>query len=270
MDIRPRNLLCVAALWLVVAPQAFADSLLNEATDAQRAQAALQARIDQADAETRDMLAELRQLEAETQRLDARGDALAPRLEREGEKLARREVALDTLADTREALPRLERALVARLDAWVKQDVPFLREERLARAESLDASLEDLDMSSADRLDRILSAWRTELDYGREFDAWRGYLGEGDERREVDFLRLGRVGFYYLTPDARQGGVWRAEDQGWVALDDSARDEVRHGLSIAREQRAPELLTLPVSRQLERSASRQGDEMSASDTETNS
>ncbi|WP_405000952.1 DUF3450 domain-containing protein [Halomonas sp.] len=229
---------------------------VEEVSQAQRAQAELQARIDEADDESRELLRELRRVEVETRRLEARSDALAPRLERRGERLDRREAALDTLVETREVLPELEQALVARLQAWIERDLPFLQEERLARAEGLEAGLADPDATAAERLDRLLAAWRTELDYGRELDAWRGILnegrGEGDARREVDFLRLGRVGLYYLTPDGRQGGVWRVEAGRWEALDEAGRVELRHGLRIVRDQRAPELLTLPISRPLER------------------
>ncbi|MDI5985592.1 DUF3450 domain-containing protein [Halomonas sp. M4R5S39] len=245
-------LLCGAALWwLVVAPMASAETLLEEAGQAQRAQAELQARIDAADDEMRERLEELRRLERETRRLDAENDLLAPRLARQAETLERREAALATLAETREALPALERGLVERLASWVNQDLPFLVDERRARVASLESGLADPEASAADRLDRILSAWRAELDYGREFDAWRGNLEEGGSRREVEFLRLGRVGYYYLTPDGRQGGVWQADEGRWAELDEEARREVRHGLRIARDQRAPELLRLPVSQPLQ-------------------
>ncbi|MDI5919974.1 DUF3450 domain-containing protein [Halomonas rhizosphaerae] len=234
------------------------ESVIEEASRAQRVQAELQSRIATVDDESREMLAELRRLEAETRRLEVRSDALAPRLERRGERLDSREDALDTLAETREALPKLEQALISRLRTWVERDLPFLKEERLARARSLETGLADPDASAAERLDRILAAWRTELDYGRELDAWRGILNEGkdegDARREVDFLRLGRVGLYYLTPDGREGGVWRADAERWEALDETGRGQLRHGLRIARDQRAPELLTLPISRPLERGA----------------
>ncbi len=232
------------------------EPVIEEAGRAQRAQAELQARIDATDDEGREMLAELRRLEAETRRLEARSDALAPRLERRGERLASREEALDALAETREVLPEVEQALISRLQAWVARDLPFLKDERLARAEGLEAGLADPDASAAERLERILAAWRTELDYGRELDAWRGTLNEGkaegDARREVDYLRLGRVGLYYLTPDGREGGVWRADAERWQALDEAGRAELRHGLRIARDQRAPGLLTLPISHPLER------------------
>ncbi|MFP4263481.1 MAG: DUF3450 domain-containing protein [Halomonas sp.] len=249
---RTRHILTAvgSGLWLAATPL-MGQELLQEADEAQRAQAELQARIDAADDESREMLEELRRLEGETHRLTARAEAETPRLERREERLDEREEALDTLSETREVLPELETALASRLEAWVERDLPFLKEERLARAEEFSGGGEDPDASTADRLDRLLGAWRTELDYGRELDAWRGTLGEDDDRREVEFLRLGRVGLYYLTPDGREGGVWRADAGRWEALDEAGRGELRLGLRIAREQRAPELLTLPVSHPLE-------------------
>ncbi|MEQ5801856.1 DUF3450 domain-containing protein [Halomonas sp. H10-9-1] len=245
---RNRSTLIVgAAALLLVTPPLLGQDLLQEAGEAQRAQAELQARIDATDEQGREMLAELRRLEAETRRLRAQGEAQAPRLERWAERLDEREAALETLAETRERLPALESALVSRLQAWVERDLPFLVEERLARVAGLEQGLADPGVSAAERLDRILAAWRVELEYGRQLDAWRGTLDEGGKRREVDFLRLGRVGLYYLTPDGREAAVWRADEARWQPLDEAGRVELRHGLRIARDQRAPELLTLPVS-----------------------
>lgn len=250
------SLLGGTALWLASVSWVGAEPLLDEVGQAQRAQAELQERIDAADDEARERLEELRRLERETRYLSARNDELAPRLERQEEGLARRETALATLAETREALPHLQISLVERLTQWIEQDLPFLVEERRGRVASLKAGLSDPALSESDRLERILAAWRAELAYGREMDAWRGYLNDESGRREVDFLRFGRVGLYYLTPDGRNGGVWQADEGRWVALNESERRELRHGLLIARDQRAPELLRLPVSQPLEEAAAR--------------
>jgi len=240
-----------AILWLGLASSASADPALHqEAREAQRSQAELQSHIDAADDEARAMLEELRELERIERRLSRENAELAPRNERLAETLDRREVALDTLEETREALPVLQERLIERLEQWVEHDMPFLREERQARVASLRSSTDEL--SSDERWERVVEAWRTELEYGREIDAWRGYLGEGDSRREVDYLRLGRVGFYYLTPDGRAGRVWQADAGSWAPLDEAQRREVRNGLRIARDRRAPELLTLPISQPLER------------------
>lgn len=226
---------------------------VDEASDAQRGQFELQSRLDEADDETRELLGELRRLEVETRRLEVDNLTLAADLAAREATLGRRDSALNGLEDVRAALPGLNRGLSTRLAQWVNRDLPFLVEERRARV----ASLDDETLPVTERLERLLSAWRGELAYGRETDAWRGYLNDGDSRREVDFLRMGRVGLYYLTPDGRQGGVWRAGESRWKALEDRQRAEVRKGLRIARDQRAPEMLELPMSIAIENDSEKQ-------------
>lgn len=248
--------------------QASADEVLHkEALAAEEAQAALQARIDAADAATRADIEALRKRRRELRQLTAYNRELAPRLAQQAITLDVRVAALDALGDTREALPGMLRDLVERLHQWIEADLPFLKEERLARVDSLEALLADGEVSHAEALDRVLAAWRRELDYGRELDAWRGLLdvvplagrapNEAGESlsREVDFLRLGRAGFYYLTPDGREGGVWKASADQWQPLDSAERAELDKGLRIVRDQRAPALLALPVSQSVRSGAS---------------
>lgn len=240
----------MSLLWLGLATAATADPAIHEeARQAQYSQAELQSRIEAADDEMRAMLEELRELERAERRLARENAELAPRIERQAESLSRREVALDTLEETRDALPELQERMVERLERWVENDMPFLRQERRARVASLRSQAGEL--TAADRWERIVEAWRAELEYGREVDAWRGYLGDGESRREVDYLRLGRVGLYYLTPDGRAGRVWQADAGSWAALDEAQRREIRNGLRIARDRRAPELLSVPLSQPLE-------------------
>ncbi|GAB2801253.1 hypothetical protein GCM10027040_31110 [Halomonas shantousis] len=222
------------------------DSLRDESVSAQREQAALQERIDAADEETRQALEHLRETEREAQRLESYNEELAPLVERQTETLARREQALEDIEVTRESLPGLMRSMVTRLRTLIEADMPFLQEERLARVASLDEMLAASDLGLADKWDRLFAAWRAELDYGRDMDSWRGAL-VGDETREVDYLRIGRVGFYYLTPDGHHGGVWKAAQGEWQPLNDAQLVELRKGIRIAQDQRAPELLKLPTS-----------------------
>ncbi|WP_246131649.1 DUF3450 domain-containing protein [Pistricoccus aurantiacus] len=215
--------------------------------EASKAQAELQARIEAADDETRRKLQALRDTRTNIQRLEAYNAELIPLLERQARELDQQEEALNSLTRTREALPVLMRSLVERLERWIESDMPFLRKERLARAASLETLLSDPQVSPSDKLERILNAWRAELDYGREVDTWRGQLEDGDQARDVEFLRVGRVGWYYLTPNGHAGGVWKNASREWVFLAEGELKSLRNGLRIARDQRAPELLILPAS-----------------------
>ncbi|MBP5981082.1 MAG: DUF3450 domain-containing protein [Halomonas sp.] len=216
-----------------------------QSVEAQQTQAALQQQIDAADEETREALEELRRLERETRQMDAANASLSARLVEEAERQQRLSTALDTLEETRAALPLIEQDMQEQLTRWIEQDLPFLRDERLARVTNSEGQQGE---NTVERINSLLEAWRVELDYGREIDNWRGRL-QGDEGsvREVDYLRVGRIGFYYLTPDAREGGVWDAESNEWQPLDEGARREVRNGLRIAADQRTPDLLRLPLS-----------------------
>ncbi|WP_344703891.1 DUF3450 domain-containing protein [Halomonas cibimaris] len=224
------------------ADEAAASRAAVDGVDAQHTQAKLQAQIDQASEKTRTAIAELRKLERETRALRHQNRKQQRRLADEAERQQALGRALDTLEHTRKALPRIEQDMARQLSGFIKNDMPFLKQERLARVENDEA------LAPAARIRRLLEAWRAELAYGRDVDRWRGRVQLSDEEtREVDFLRLGRIGWYYLTPDGRKGGVWHAERRQWQPLDEAGRREVRHGLLVAEAQRAPELLTMPLS-----------------------
>ncbi|MGO1693919.1 MAG: hypothetical protein ACTHY7_12905 [Marinobacter sp.] len=107
--------------------------LYDYVLEAQRTQAELQARIDNADDEVRARLDALRQAREELRRLTAYNAELAPQVEGQAKTLERRLAALD----------------------------------------SLESMLANADLGRAEKLERVLAAWRSELDYGLEFDSWR-------------------------------------------------------------------------------------------------
>ena len=207
--------------------------------------------IDAADESTRSAIEELRRLERDTRELKFANAALSTRLVSEAKHQQHLERALNNLDDTRAALPEIEQLMREQLTAWIDADLPFLKDERLARVVPAEPAQAD----SATRIARLLEAWRAELAYGRAVDSWRGRLqSDKGNSRDVEFLRFGRIGLYYLTPDGHEGGVWEVESRQWRALDESGRREVRNGLRIADEQRTPELLRLPLSVRVEDAA----------------
>lgn len=215
----------------------------SQSVEAQQSQSAIQQQIDAADEETRGAIEELRRLERDTRQMEAANAALSGRLATEAERQQRLSGALDTLSDTRAALPLVEQDMTQQLTRWIERDLPFLRDERLARVQPAQDGVD-----SVERITALLAAWRAELDYGRTIDHWRGRLQlNGETPREVEYLRIGRIGFYYLTADGHEGGVWDAQSDAWQTLDERARREVRNGLRIAADQRTPELLQVPLS-----------------------
>lgn len=262
MDIRPlqweslvrsrfSSRLAGVCLLAAALPALAAPTLRDETATHQARQQALQEKINAADDETKALLTRLRDARESAERLEGYNAELAPLVEDQQARIERQRHALASLDTTREALPGTMRQMVERLRAIVAADLPFRREQRMARVESLETMLSDASLSPADKLERILSAWKMELDYGREIDTWRGAL-VGSPDTEVQYLRMGRMGFYYITPDGSRGGVWNAAAGEWRALDGDALDAVRNGIKIADDQRSPELLTLPLSVEVKR------------------
>ncbi|WP_244158303.1 DUF3450 domain-containing protein [Salinicola socius] len=247
----------LAALSLVGVGTALAqDSLSQASIQAQQTQAALQQRIDDADDATREALQQLRQANQQADRLESYNAELAPIVDNQAKRIASEKQALTQINVTREALPGELRDMVEQLRAMIGADMPFLRDERLARVDDLEQMLSSDDASQADKLQRIFSAWRAELAYGREMDQWSGPLegaqsdaaSQGSQlAREVDYLRVGRTGWYYVTPNDRAGGVWSVANDEWEALNGDQISEVRRGIRIAQDQSAPALLHLPAS-----------------------
>ncbi|MDH4573043.1 DUF3450 family protein [Salinicola acroporae] len=249
--------LCLAAISVSASSPILAqDSLSQASIQAQQTQAELQQRIDAADDATREALKRLRQADQQADRLESYNAELAPIVDNQAKRIDAEKQALAQISVTREALPGEMRQMVGQLRTMIEADMPFLRAERLARVDDLEQMLSRDDASQADKLQRIFSAWRAELAYGREMDQWSGPLegaqseaaGQASQMaREVDYLRVGRTGWYYVTPDDRAGGVWSVADGNWEALNGDQINEVRRGIRIAQDQSAPALLQLPAS-----------------------
>jgi len=133
--------------------------------------------------------------------------------------------------------------LVEVISRFVALDIPFLPEERQFRIAELQTIMERADVSLAEKYRRVLEAYQVETEYGRTIEAYQDELELDERTRTVNFLRIGRVGLYYLTLDGQQAGVW---DEGWQSLDSKYREGIDKGLKVAKKQLPPDLLVLPI------------------------
>jgi len=107
--------------------------------------------------------------------------------------------------------------------------------------------MERSDVSVAEKFRKVMEAYQIENDYGtsmEHYEATLDIMGFGE--RKYTFLRIGRIGLYCQSDDARITGRWDSEVKDWVE-DNGARNEVRKGIRMARQLIAPELINLPVA-----------------------
>jgi len=137
-------------------------------------------------------------------------------------------------------MPLMERMLTM-LDQFIELDIPFLLEERRVRVSTLRGLLLSSDITISEKFRRVMEAYQIELEYGRTIEAYRA---KDSSDRIVDYLRLGRVGFYYIGLNSGDAFAWSQKDTKWYKLDGAFQASLNKGIQIARKQAAPSLLDL--------------------------
>ena len=133
----------------------------------------------------------------------------------------------------------------------IHADVPFLMNERTSRVDKLTEIMSRSDVSVAEKFRKVMEAYQIENEYGSTSEFYTQSLPYGDTNLEFNMLRIGRVGLYFQSDDTRITGRWDSKagpngEGGWVE-DNSARNEIRKGLRMAKQLIAPELINIPIS-----------------------
>lgn len=246
------------AAWLLlgllaagIQPLYAAQDALQRSIDASMAntrdEARSQGRIDKLDDETKAMLEEYQRLSRELDVLKVYDDQLERLVASQEEEKASIQRQMQDLELTQREIVPLMLRMVTRLDEFLAVDAPFLPEERRQRVAQLKAMLDRADVSVGEKYRRVLEAYQIEMEYGRTIEASRGELSGDGVTRTVDFLRVGRVGLYYMSLDRDEVGFWNPQTSAWEVLPEHYNLAIRNGLRIARKQAAPDLLRLPVA-----------------------
>ena len=243
----------VRAVLLAVSLAGVATDLLAEPlaaavaaqSEADKAAAATQQRIDGLDEQTHGIAARYVQALADVDSLKKYNEQLARQVKSQDAEVASLEQQLGALQVTEREVQPLMQQMVDTLDQFVTLDAPFLLEERTKRVANLKEMMERADVIIAEKYRRILEAYQIELEYGRTLDAYQGRLGEGDAARIVDFVRLGRVSLMYQTLDGAETGYWQQGTRQWQR-DDGYAKAVKDALHVAKKIGAPDLLRVPV------------------------
>jgi seryl-tRNA synthetase len=143
-----------------------------------------------------------------------------------------------TAVDVQPLLQRMYDDLVQ----FVEDDVPFFKEERDERVARLTELMASVDASPSEKYRRLIEAYQIEMEYGRTMSAYRQNLDDG---RAAEMVRLGRVVLMYRVIDGGETGYWDNEQKQFVA-DPGRAGAIEEALSIAKEERAPDLIIVPV------------------------
>jgi hypothetical protein len=147
--------------------------------------------------------------------------------------------ALDATAQ--DIQPMLQR-MFDELEQFIAADVPFRAKERSDRIDRLRGVMSQIETTASEKFRRLMEAYQIEMEYGRTMDSYRDTIGDG---READMVRLGRISLMYRTVDGVESGYWDNQQKAWIA-DPSYARAVELALRIAKQEGAPDLITVPV------------------------
>ncbi|MCJ9428442.1 DUF3450 domain-containing protein [Kordiimonas marina] len=217
-------------------------SIVDEVNQANKIAQASQKKIDSVADATAKLFAEYKgvlKTNAGLRAYNAQQNRVIKKQEEEIEKIKN---SIGRIDEIKRQITPLMLEMIANLDDFVHADIPFQLKEREDRIEKLKEAMDNPNVSDPERFRVVLDAYKAEVSYGRTLNTYEGTIDDG---RSVNFVRIGRVGFYYQTKDGKETDVWNRDTKSWERKDEFATS-VKQLIKMARHQVPLNVLVLPI------------------------
>lgn len=212
-----------------------------------KAAASSQVKIDKLAEQAQDAALEYRNTLSRVDSLETFNKQLRRQVKSQEASINGMDSEMASIDETEKGVLPLMDEMIKTLDQFVSLDIPFNIEERTARVQGLYRLMDDADVSVSEKYRKILEAYQIETGYGSVMQATTGEIDQGDGKLNVDFLRVGRTAYIYLTKDGKSGKYWNQKDKAWVELPAEYVESVNEGIKMARGISTPELFQVPVA-----------------------
>ena len=235
---------CMALiLWGSVQAQSLGATVQAESKITQGS-ATSQKRVTNLANQTQDLLSEYRSVVRETESLQIYNDNLQKVVTDQSNEIQSINRQLGGLEETNRGVVPLMLEMIDSLGQIVEADIPFRIEERRARVVRLREMMDQAEVTASEKYRRVIEAYQSELEFGRTTEAYSDALPTTGQT--VDFLRVGRTLLVYQTSDNSVTGWFNPTSRKFEELPERYRLEVKDGLAIAKNEKAPNLVMLPV------------------------
>lgn len=148
----------------------------------------------------------------------------------------------------RQVEPLLDR-MIDGLESFIRNDLPFQMETRLAGLERVKDLMTNPDVDSSERFRSVFELYQIESDYGRVFQSYQQTMDVNGQERIVDMLMVGRVALLYQTTDGTVSGAYNKETKQFEIVDEATyRKSITSAIRVANAQEAADkILILPIS-----------------------
>lgn len=237
-------LIAIAALlWLDVAQAQGLSSTVQAETRINQDAASSQQRVTTLANQTQDLVAEYRAVVREVESLKIYNDNLAKVVADQRTEVQSINNQLSGLEATNRDVVPLMLEMIEALGQIVEADIPFRIEERRARVERLTSMMDQAEVTASEKYRRVMEAYQGELEFGRTTEAYSDTLPTTGQT--VDFLRVGRALLIYQTSDQSSTGWFNPGTRAFEELPGKYVLEVKNGIAIAKNEKAPDLIMLP-------------------------
>ena len=164
------------------------------------------------------------------------------------ESIERLKFKKEEINKLREQLEPYLESVVDRMEAFVKNDLPFLPEDRQRRIDGLRGSLNSYTTALSEKMRRVFAlGLQVEAEFGRMKESQEDVtLNLDGIETQVTLFRLGRIAKYYMSIDGRQIGEWNKDSGKWEAVSNDQLKEFKRGFDMVLQKRAAEIVELPL------------------------
>ena len=241
-----KTLLVTSFLILSINVSSQLDSVMDENKGRTQAAAVSQAKIDSTQIKTDKASTEYKSVSKQIEGLKVYNAQKRKQIRRQVERMREIEKTMKYASVLQRQIPPLARRMHAGLEQFVALDLPFSSGERTERLKFIQDALDNPTVSPAEKLRQVLEGFDIEAEYGRKIDTYKDTILIGDQERDVNILRVGRLVLAYQTSDLDRTGIWNKETKSWENLPGRYRGVVRDGISMAKKLKTVDMLELPV------------------------
>ncbi len=153
---------------------------------------------------------------------------------------------LGTVEAIKQGMSPMMLRMTVKIEDAIRADMPFLKEQRLARVQRLKNTLGDPAVSPAEQYRQVLNLYKQEVSFGQGLESYEGaHPSKGNSI--VNYLRYGRVSLVYMAKDESEIGRYNMKTDTWEPVDGSEALSIRRAIRIAKGEAAPGLVMAPVT-----------------------
>jgi len=236
------SFLCI----IEISSQEIVDTTIDLSVESSNLSIDAQEKIEELDEISKKVYFEYKDTLNEYKSLKNYDDQLSEIIDAQFEEITNINQQIDSLDDINIDILPLLKTMTDTLRKVIELDIPFLKDARVQRVNSLDELLLRADITTAEKFRKVFEAYQIEADFGKTIENYPGYITLNNSQVAVDFFRLGRLGLFYRTPDGNETGFWNLESNNWSHEGSSLDTNIKAALDISNRQSPPNFITLPL------------------------